>query len=83
MKTIELSQATKPLADYASELGTEAIVLTSDDRPVAALLSLEGVDKESLALSTNPEFLEIIAAARREIQRGETLSLEEMKAAAR
>jgi hypothetical protein len=58
MKTIELSQATKPLAEYASELGTEAIVLTSEDQPVAALLSLRGVDKESLALSTNPEILQ-------------------------
>jgi hypothetical protein len=42
MKTIELSQATRPLADYASELGTEAIVLTSQDRPVAALAEPPG-----------------------------------------
>jgi len=83
MKTIELSQATRPLAEYASDLGTEAIVLTTKDEPVAALVSLKGVDRESLALSTSPEFLEIIAEARREIRRGETLSLEEMKAEVR
>ena len=71
------------LAEYANDLGDEAIVLTTANEPVAALVSLKGVDKESLALSTCPEFLEIIAEARRELRRGETLSLEEMKGAVR
>ena len=83
MKTIELSQATRPLAEYAGDLDTEGIVLTAEDEPVAALVSLKGLDRESVALSTSPAFLEVIAGARREIRRGETVSLDEMKAEAR
>ena len=50
---------------------------------MAALVSLKGLDRESVALSTSPAFLEVIAGARREIRRGETVSLDEMKAEAR
>jgi PHD/YefM family antitoxin component YafN of YafNO toxin-antitoxin module len=79
MKAIELSEATRPLSDYAKELGKEVIVLTFNKKPLAALVSLENVDKESLALSTNPEFMEIIEAAREEFRSGKKLSIEEMK----
>ncbi|MGH8603565.1 MAG: hypothetical protein ACREXR_12565, partial [Gammaproteobacteria bacterium] len=64
MKAIELSEASKPLSEYAKELDGEIIVLTSDHKPVAALVSLKNVDRESLALSTDPEFMAIIEAAR-------------------
>jgi len=79
MKAIELSQASKPLSEYAKELDEEIIVLTSDHKPVAALVSLKNVDTESLALSTDPEFMAIIEAAREEFRSGKRLSLEEMK----
>jgi PHD/YefM family antitoxin component YafN of YafNO toxin-antitoxin module len=79
MKTIELSEASRPLSDYAEELDGEIIVLTSKKKPVAALVSLKDVDRESLALSTSPEFMAIIEAAREEFRSGKKLSLEEMK----
>jgi PHD/YefM family antitoxin component YafN of YafNO toxin-antitoxin module len=79
MKTIELSEASRPLSDYAEELDEEIIVLTSKKRPVAALVSLKDVDRESLALSTSSEFMAIIEAARGEFRSGKKLSLEEMK----
>lgn len=47
---------------------------------MAALVRLEEVDAECLALGTHPDFLEIIAAARREVEEGATLSLAEIKA---
>ena len=37
------------------------------------------VDRESLALSTNVEFLRIIETARKEIRAGKTTSLEELE----
>src|SRR5438105_5032597 len=37
MKSIELQQATQPLADYTRELRDEPLVLTVNGRPVAAL----------------------------------------------
>ena len=78
MKAIEISTATRPLADYASELD-DFVVLTSDNKPVAAIVSLKNVDPESLALSTNAEFMEIVAQARRECASGHTISLSSMK----
>ncbi len=79
MKAIDLSDAVRPLSEYAAELDEEIIVLTSQQKPVAALVPLKHVDRESLALSTNPEFMEIIESARDEFRSGKTLSLDEMK----
>lgn len=81
MRTIEISTASKPLCDYANELDEEIIVLTSNERPVAAIVSLRNVDKEALSLSLNPEFIEIINKARDDFDAGRTLSFDEMKQA--
>lgn len=79
MKTIEISSASKPLSDYARDLDDEIIILTSDQKPVAALVSLKKVDVESLSLSASSEFMEIIRSAREEFKSGRKLSLDEMK----
>jgi hypothetical protein len=79
MKTIEISSASKPLCDYEKEFNEEVIVLTSDKKPIAAIVSLKNVDKESLSLSTSPEFIEIIGKARDEFKKGKKLSFDEMK----
>lgn len=79
MKTIEITKATKPLSDYAKELDNEILVITSNKKPIAAMVSLENVDMESLSLSTNPEFMEIIEKSRREFKLGKKLSLDEIK----
>ena len=79
MITIELSAASKPLAEYAKEWKEQVIILTDHERPVAAIVSLEKVDRESLSLSTSPEFMAIIEQARREFKAGKKVSLEEMK----
>jgi hypothetical protein len=79
MKTIEISEASRPLSDYAKELDEDLLVLTANKKPIAALVSLKHVDRESLALSTNPEFIDIVETARAEFRSGEKFSLEEMK----
>lgn len=79
MKTLEIGMATEPLSTYAQELGDEILVLTSNKEPVVAMVSLRNVDKESLSLSTNPEFMKIIEKSRREFELGRKLSLAEMK----
>lgn len=79
MKTLEISEASGPLSALTHDLDKEMIVLTSNDKPVAAIVSLKNVDKESLALSSSSEFMEIIDAARKEFAVGKTVSLEEMK----
>ena len=79
MKSIEISTASKSLAEYATDLGEGFVVLTSNNKPIAAIVSLLNVDPESLALSTNREFLEIIERARQECAAGKSTSLEAMK----
>lgn len=79
MKTMELKDASKPLADYAARLRDDGIVLTSKRRPVAALVSVRGVDAESLALSMNQAFLKLIRRARAEVRRGKVVSLDQIK----
>jgi hypothetical protein len=46
---------------------------------VGAIVSLKNVDPESLALSTNAEFMGIIEQARREYAASQTISLSAMK----
>lgn len=79
MKTIELKEASKPLSDYVNEIDKEILILTSNKKPIAAVVSLKGVDKESLSLSTNPEFMELIEKAREDFKLEKKLSLNEMK----
>jgi antitoxin (DNA-binding transcriptional repressor) of toxin-antitoxin stability system len=79
MKTVDLAKASKSLSAYAHDLGEEPVILTVDDKPVAALVSLKNVDRESLVLSTSPEFLRLMQAAREELARGDSVSLEEIK----
>jgi hypothetical protein len=73
-----LSSAVRPLADYVADFGDETVVLTEGSRAIAAIVSLRNVDRESLALSQHPEFLDLIARSRREFAAGRT-SLDEMK----
>jgi antitoxin (DNA-binding transcriptional repressor) of toxin-antitoxin stability system len=79
MKTIQLSRASRPLAEYARELKGDILVLTDAKAPVAAIVPLKGVDGESIALSAHPEFLELIERSRAQFAAGQTLSLDEMK----
>lgn len=79
MKTIEIEKAFKPLSEYAKEIDNEILVLTSNEKPVAAIVSLKDVDMESLSLSTNPDFMEIIKKSRKDFKLGKKLSLNKMK----
>jgi len=81
VKTIELSGASRTLAEYAAELSDEIVLLTRRNRAVAAIVPLKGVDRESIVLSAHPAFLKIIAESRAQFDRGETMSMAEMKAA--
>jgi hypothetical protein len=79
MKRIELSTASKPLSEYADGLDDEVVILISEDRPVAAIVPLRNVDPESLSLSTDEVFLDLVEQARAEVKAGKTISFEEMK----
>ncbi len=78
MKTIEISQASRPLSDYVAEV-EEPLVILRNGAPVAAVVSLAGEDFESLSLSTNEDFMALIERSRQQTREGDTLSLAEMR----
>jgi len=64
MKTVDIKNATAPLADYAQDLKEEPIIVTIAGKPVAALVSLENADWETVRLSAHPQFLALIERSR-------------------
>jgi PHD/YefM family antitoxin component YafN of YafNO toxin-antitoxin module len=64
MKTVDLSEANETLAEYAAGLTEEPVIIMRDGRPIAALFTLENSDMETIALSTNPKFIELIEQSR-------------------
>jgi antitoxin (DNA-binding transcriptional repressor) of toxin-antitoxin stability system len=79
MKTLELSEATGTLAEYAREVEGEPLVLTIDGSPVAALVSIEHADLETISLSANPRFIALIERSRARHQTEGGISSEEMR----
>lgn len=79
MKSVEIGEATRALCDYAREAHGETLVVTRRGRPVAAVVPIRGVDMESLALSTNADFMTLIERARASYKATGGVSLEEMR----
>jgi PHD/YefM family antitoxin component YafN of YafNO toxin-antitoxin module len=82
LKEIELSSAKRPLADYAMDLKKdEVLVVTKGRRPIAAVVSLHDLDRESVFLGFHPKFLRILERSRADIAAGRTYSLDEVRQA--
>lgn len=79
MKSIELTKATGPLAEYAATLSEGPIVVTKGGRPVAALISVRKSDLESLLVSNNQRFQAILKKSRAEYRRKGGISPAEMR----
>jgi hypothetical protein len=79
MKRVEVTQATGSLEQYTRELGEEPLVLTEGGHAIAALLPIGDADVESLTLSQNPRFQELINQARAEYRSGASVSAEEAR----
>jgi antitoxin (DNA-binding transcriptional repressor) of toxin-antitoxin stability system len=78
VRRVEVTEATESLATYIREAaGSGVVVVTDEGQPVAALVMLDDTDLESVALSTDPEFLELIQRSRaRHAQEGGLSSAE-------
>jgi prevent-host-death family protein len=79
MKTVDLAKATASLRKYAEQADREVVVVTRRGKPMAAVVPVEDYDLESLSLSTNPKFLEIIAESRRSLKREGGIPIEEVR----
>jgi len=79
MKTIEISSATATLAEYVTDIANEPVVVTSNGKPIAALLAIDDVDLETISLRDNPEFLSIMAQSRARLKAEGGISSQEMR----
>jgi prevent-host-death family protein len=54
MKTLELTKATAPLADYTREVDKGPVIVTRNGEPVAALAAVQNADLETISLNVDP-----------------------------
>ena len=79
MKLVEKVNATHTLAEYASNIQGEAIIVTDKGCPVAALIPIENADVETVTLSTNEQFLKLIERSRASVREEGGISSKEMR----
>jgi PHD/YefM family antitoxin component YafN of YafNO toxin-antitoxin module len=79
MTVVEKRKATATLAAYTNGVGQGPVVITENGKPVAVLMPLENVDLESVSLSLNPKFIELIERSRARMRAEGSISSEEMR----
>ncbi|NUM80407.1 type II toxin-antitoxin system prevent-host-death family antitoxin [bacterium] len=79
MKTLELDKAKKTLAEYAKKVKKEPVIITIDGKPLAALVGISGTDLETVSLSNNPKFLDLIERSRTNLKSEGGISIAEMR----
>ena len=79
MKKMDINEAVKPLAAYARQARQGPLIVTRRGKPLAAVVSLEGMDAESLAVSTDPGFLALLKRSRAAFKKKGGISVEEMR----
>jgi len=77
MRKVEISEAEAPWAEYVQD--REPIVLTRDGQPVAAVVPIEDIDLETLMVSMNPNFIDIIQRSRQSQKEHGRIFLEEVR----
>ena len=60
MKTMEFSKAPESVQNFARQAEGDTLVLTRRGKPVFAIVPVDDVDAETIALSTNPRFRAIL-----------------------
>jgi antitoxin (DNA-binding transcriptional repressor) of toxin-antitoxin stability system len=79
MKIVEIAEANATLAEYTSDLAESPVIITENGQPIAALVTLENVDLETISLSTNPKFIELMERIRSQRHTETPISSNEMR----
>ena len=79
MKTLEMSQATGELSSYADQVQVEPVVVTDHGRPVMALMGIRDADLETVRLSSDPRFIQLIERSRARYKPGNGIPLEDIR----
>ena len=79
MKKIELTEATRPLAEYVKEMEGMSLMIMFKGVALAALVPLDNADYESVTLATDPEFIALLEKSRQSVREGRIYTTEEMR----
>ena len=79
IRAVEISEAVQSLGEYAQQISAGPVVVTKGGQPVAVVVSVENADMESISLSLNPEFMEIIDRSRARQEKEGGISSAEMR----
>jgi antitoxin (DNA-binding transcriptional repressor) of toxin-antitoxin stability system len=79
MKSVEMDNANQRLAECARGIDGEALVVAERGKPVAALLPLVNADLETVLLSPNLRFLELIERSRLRLTEEGALSPDDVR----
>ncbi|MGO9466395.1 MAG: type II toxin-antitoxin system Phd/YefM family antitoxin [Isosphaeraceae bacterium] len=79
MRNVEVTQATDSLGQSVRNLEGEPLVVTEDGVPIAALVPIDELDLESLALGSHPRFMAILEEARAQCRQGLGFSSEAVR----
>ena len=79
MKLVEKVDATDTLAQYMADIQSGPVIVTEDGCPVAALVPIANADLETVSLSTNQKFLDLIERSRGRVREEGGISSQEMR----
>lgn len=64
MKTVEVKEAKSSLEEYTEDAKKEPVIVTAEGKPIAVLVRIRNADLETVSLSNNPRFLDLIQRSR-------------------
>lgn len=79
MRTVDIAEATGSLSEYARQIRRGPVVVTRRGRPLAVVVAVQGLDLETLSLSTNPDFIALIERSRASYRANGGLSLDQVR----
>jgi hypothetical protein len=80
MKTVALEKEKRSVAELlSSENGKEVIYLTKKDRVTHAVVPLDDMDREVLAIRNNPELMAYLDACRKRARKSSGKTIEQLR----
>lgn len=78
MRTLDMRKVPAPFLESIRNLGQDPVILTLGKNPIGVFLPVQDADLETVSLSFNPRFLEIIERSKRNLYEQGGISQEEL-----
>jgi antitoxin (DNA-binding transcriptional repressor) of toxin-antitoxin stability system len=79
MTVIDRKKATESLVAYVNKIEGGPFVVTDAGKPVAVLVPIENADLETVSLSTERKFIDLIERSRARVRKEGAISSKEMR----